>query len=61
MKKRQLKKLKLTSETLRQLNPDQVRHAEGGIDYQDTGGNTEGLSYCNPCTTTYTLFQAQCG
>jgi hypothetical protein len=60
MKRRQIKKLNLTSETLRQLNPDQVLHAEGGIFQRDTGGNTQEPSYCNACTTSDTLFQAQC-
>jgi hypothetical protein len=66
MKKRSPKKLQLTTETLRHLYPGETRHAKGGADQQctsaDSSGNgyTEEPSYCTPCTTDYTFFQAFC-
>jgi hypothetical protein len=54
MKKRQLKRLNLISETLRRLEQGQAQYAKGGQDYQcgpteDSSGGFSGMpiSYCD--------------
>ena len=51
MKKMRIEKLRLHRETLRTLNPEDLRDAKGGESVVHTNCNCPSISYCFACRT----------